>query len=167
MANPEASHARMAESDRSGHPRGSLHPAALAATAGPIEREHLHAVARGFGHGCGEEGAAVRADLAQHPDRRAADDLAGGVEAIDLKAHAPCGPHGLVVDITLDRRPLLAVRHLPLEPEVDRKSTRLNSSHLVISYAVFCLKKKKKKNRSYPFDIQTRRRHCVAALCPR
>src|SRR2546426_7108228 len=43
-------------------------------------------------------------------------------------------------------RPL--VRHRPTEPlEVffdvqDRKSTRLNSSHLVISYAVFCLKKK-------------------------
>src|SRR2546426_5508177 len=30
---------------------------------------------------------------------------------------------------------------------VDRKSTRLNSSHLVISYAVFCLKKKKKTHR--------------------
>src|SRR5438034_7684468 len=29
---------------------------------------------------------------------------------------------------------------------VDRKSTRLNSSHTVISYAVFCLKKKKKKH---------------------
>src|SRR2546426_4618396 len=29
-------------------------------------------------------------------------------------------------------------------PNVDRKSTRLNSSHLVISYAVFCLKKKNK-----------------------
>src|SRR2546426_2060228 len=29
--------------------------------------------------------------------------------------------------------------------EIDRKSTRLNSSHLVISYAVFCLKKKKTK----------------------
>src|SRR5205807_5641253 len=29
------------------------------------------------------------------------------------------------------------------EREIDRKSTRLNSSHLVISYAVFCLKKKK------------------------
>src|SRR5437773_8345176 len=28
----------------------------------------------------------------------------------------------------------------------DRKSTRLNSSHITISYAVFCLKKKKKKN---------------------
>src|SRR5256885_5015273 len=32
---------------------------------------------------------------------------------------------------------------------IDRKSTRLNSSHLVISYAVFCLKKKKKYNRDY------------------
>src|SRR5256885_3601210 len=30
----------------------------------------------------------------------------------------------------------------------DRKSTRLNSSHLVISYAVFCLKKKKNKHRN-------------------
>src|SRR5256885_12262308 len=29
---------------------------------------------------------------------------------------------------------------------LDRKSTRLNSSHLVISYAVFCLKKKKKSS---------------------
>src|SRR2546426_8809408 len=32
----------------------------------------------------------------------------------------------------------------------DRKSTRLNSSHLVISYAVFCLKKKKKKHTTSP-----------------
>src|SRR5256885_13180001 len=32
----------------------------------------------------------------------------------------------------------------------DRKSTRLNSSHLVISYAVFCLKKKKKKTYLFP-----------------
>src|SRR6266496_4908486 len=33
----------------------------------------------------------------------------------------------------------------------DRKSTRLNSSHVEISYAVFCLKKKKKKQ-DYPRD---------------
>src|SRR5256885_12634708 len=41
----------------------------------------------------------------------------------------------------------------------DRKSTRLNSSHLVISYAVFCLKKKKKKQKTTidSFDTQTRR----------
>src|SRR2546426_4919746 len=36
----------------------------------------------------------------------------------------------------------------------DRKSTRLNSSHLVISYAVFCLKKKKKNNEKY-LGVQT------------
>src|SRR5256885_3558203 len=35
----------------------------------------------------------------------------------------------------------------------DRKSTRLNSSHLVISYAVFCLKKKKKKANRSPFHL--------------
>src|SRR2546427_6391721 len=50
---------------------------------------------------------------------------------------------------------VLQVEHLdkmPLEvrwqhgPSADRKSTRLNSSHSQISYAVFCLKKKKKIN---------------------
>src|SRR5215467_3494216 len=35
--------------------------------------------------------------------------------------------------------------------DTDRKSTRLNSSHLVISYAVFCLKKKKKKKKNNYF----------------
>src|SRR5687768_18333587 len=36
--------------------------------------------------------------------------------------------------------------YMKLTPEQDRKSTRLNSSHGYISYAVFCLKKKKKFN---------------------
>src|SRR5690625_5794327 len=36
--------------------------------------------------------------------------------------------------------------NLIAEPSSDRKSTRLNSSHVAISYAVFCLKKKKKSN---------------------
>src|SRR5436189_4616639 len=35
-------------------------------------------------------------------------------------------------------------------PYQDRKSTRLNSSHRCISYAVFCLKKKKKKKTNTP-----------------
>ena len=34
---------------------------------------------------------------------------------------------------------------LVIPPDPDRKSTRLNSSHITISYAVFCLKKKKKE----------------------
>src|SRR5437764_7582387 len=41
---------------------------------------------------------------------------------------------------------------------LDRKSTRLNSSHRCISYAVFCLKKKKKKRRSVPPDKTARKR---------
>src|SRR2546427_4792079 len=36
--------------------------------------------------------------------------------------------------------------HLSAEEHEDRKSTRLNSSHSQISYAVFCLKKKKNKH---------------------
>src|SRR3989454_5610791 len=41
------------------------------------------------------------------------------------------------------------------ERNLDRKSTRLNSSHLVISYAVFCLKKKKKGRLISPRSSQT------------
>src|SRR2546426_5788807 len=37
----------------------------------------------------------------------------------------------------------------------DRKSTRLNSSHLVISYAVFCLKKKKRQQRRPQIGMNT------------
>src|SRR6266436_8467964 len=44
------------------------------------------------------------------------------------------------------------------EPGQDRKSTRLNSSHGYISYAVFCLKKKKKQdNKVHPSDKQKKR----------
>src|SRR5260221_3506522 len=50
-------------------------------------------------------------------------------------------PHGRAGPSTyLERQPDEA-------KTTDRKSTRLNSSHTVISYAVFCLKKKKKKHR--------------------
>src|SRR5688500_19805752 len=40
---------------------------------------------------------------------------------------------------------LSPLRQIVGKPRRDRKSTRLNSSHLVISYAVFCLKKKKEE----------------------
>src|SRR5947207_9362712 len=48
-----------------------------------------------------------------------------------------------------------ASRSMSPEHAKDRKSTRLNSSHTVISYAVFCLKKKKKKKRSKEIDTTT------------
>src|SRR4051794_41553122 len=41
-------------------------------------------------------------------------------------------------------------------PSEDRKSTRLNSSHPSISYAVFCLKKKKTKNIEYTVPTRCR-----------
>src|SRR5439155_9613688 len=39
------------------------------------------------------------------------------------------------------------------QDEIDRKSTRLNSSHVAISYAVFCLKKKNTTNRGHRVDV--------------
>src|SRR5436190_6664560 len=50
-----------------------------------------------------------------------------------LWARVILGVPGVKLDVTMRTR---------LEPDRDRKSTRLNSSHTVISYAVFCLKKK-------------------------
>src|SRR5256885_5301660 len=58
----------------------------------------------------------------------------GGVEAAQIGGHA--------VDAGEVAVEVLEIGHQ------DRKSTRLNSSHLVISYAVFCLKKKNKDNLS-------------------
>src|SRR2546427_6074489 len=54
----------------------------------------------------------------------------------------------LFLDVDLDGALDLAVANGHIDETVrkDRKSTRLNSSHSQISYAVFCLKKKKKNN---------------------
>src|SRR5207253_11250214 len=56
------------------------------------------------------------------------------------------GPTSLIIaPISTFRHPL--GRCVGISPQtLDRKSTRLNSSHVAISYAVFCLKKKKKKS---------------------
>src|SRR5437868_15300326 len=62
------------------------------------------------------------------------------------RRHLPSGHH-----LARARAATMAGRHGcgPSARKVDRKSTRLNSSHVSISYAVFCLKKKKKKNLQY------------------
>src|SRR3712207_7265575 len=62
-----------------------------------------------------------------------------------VKTFMPSGPLVIGVDETLERRWGKKI--------ADRKSTRLNSSHANISYAVFCLKKKKKAN--YKNSYQT------------
>src|SRR5438445_1771422 len=56
-------------------------------------------------------------------------------------------PIGLLVPMDPHRRHCANPGQLP--PRQDRKSTRLNSSYANISYAVFCLKKKKNKIKQY------------------
>src|SRR5438270_10736285 len=49
----------------------------------------------------------------------------------------------------------------------DRKSTRLNSSHSQISYAVFCLKKKKKKQERGQYEMKPKAnatRYCISVI---
>src|SRR2546422_5330860 len=59
----------------------------------------------------------------------------------------------------------MLLQGLPLADEdLDRKSTRLNSSHGYISYAVFCLKKKKKRNKK---RIQTSCNTPTVEMCSR
>src|SRR5688500_19489829 len=71
--------------------------------------------------------------LQREPDILVVQRCADGVET--LRAVAKHEPDVLVLDLRMPRADGLAVLR-------DRKSTRLNSSHLVISYAVFCLRKK-------------------------
>src|SRR5256885_8690186 len=74
--------------------------------------------------------------------------LGAGEGLVYAEKHRGCGLLGIVGCKRID---VLIVAVSPESPSTgwpvrDRKSTRLNSSHLVISYAVFCLKKKKKLN---------------------
>src|SRR5256885_4828827 len=70
-----------------------------------------------------------------------ADDLV----LVDVQVEV--GDHLQAAERLRDALQLEQGRHQPIST-LDRKSTRLNSSHLVISYAVFCLKKKKHKPHS-------------------
>src|SRR5436309_11706310 len=53
-----------------------------------------------------------------------------------------------VIDVPREDTAIAEARKLGIPVVADRKSTRLNSSHVKISYAVFCLKKKKDRRRS-------------------
>src|SRR5256885_4275142 len=63
-------------------------------------------------------------------------------------ASIPVLVFGAIVATAFALRSQKPVVEVTTAAKPDRKSTRLNSSHLVISYAVFCLKKKKKKHMS-------------------
>src|SRR5256885_4509023 len=82
---------------------------------------------------------------------RSAHHLGEADQLLDgLALHPERGQEG--GDLRVGRR----ARHDRLHGGGDRKSTRLNSSHLVISYAVFCLKKKKELIDTFAFySLQT------------
>src|SRR3989449_7298142 len=119
-------------------PHPGVRPARGARTLGgpgPRDRGAPH---RARGHGDqGARSADRAAALSRGPGARL-DELRGAVEGVAL-----------------------ARRHR--EADRDRKSTRLNSSHGYISYAVFCLKKKIKKIKRQPLDHAGEDQHGHAA----
>src|SRR5688572_31242238 len=85
-----------------------------------------------------------RRELHSFPTRRSSDLAGRRQHALRALAHRPSADRARLLDRRRpDRRRLRLER--PLRMAEDRKSTRLNSSHSQISYAVFCLKKKKKE----------------------
>src|SRR5690606_40868881 len=95
-------------------------------------------------------------DLHSFPTRRSSDLSASGFTGVreDAGFQEPMNLHSTETGRPAGRFKttpalllaaiLMLPASLPLQAgEVDRKSTRLNSSHVKISYAVFCLKKKK------------------------
>src|SRR2546430_11517359 len=71
-------------------------------------------------------------------------------DALPISAHGEQRAGvGLVGQLVRERGPAAHAR-----ARADRKSTRLNSSHSQISYAVFCLKKKKKNRKQHTTNIR-------------
>src|SRR5690348_18131527 len=82
------------------------------------------------------------------------------IYTLSLHDALPIFPFSSVISITgrsnwFESMSERAVIVCPVETRQDRKSTRLNSSHPSISYAVFCLKKKKKTIQSHILIILT------------
>src|SRR5258708_14313161 len=71
----------------------------------------------------------------------------GSGRAQDRGGRVPCEVLRCVA-VRRERIPCAWLRVVQTYSTQDRKSTRLNSSHQIISYAVFCLKKKKTKDKS-------------------
>src|SRR5690242_2232093 len=107
-----------------------------------VPLEHVHAEAERLEHVLSEEVEARMATALGNPVQDphgdpipSADGTMRDVRYPKLDTLAP-GSRGVVAHVSDESPALLR----------DRKSTRLNSSHMSISYAVFCLKKKKKNN---------------------
>src|SRR5690349_23832713 len=92
--------------------------------------------------------------LPSFPTRRSSDlfpiPTAADVVKFDSglkRIYAACASGVIAVIQEDDRGHSRKLEDFRVEPKVDRKSTRLNSSHVESSYAVFCLKKKRNQYR--------------------
>src|SRR5699024_12529761 len=86
-------------------------------------------------------------DLHSFPTRRSSDLADINLTAHQQRRRQKKGARRLeCMDVCWLSKQVIYRRHKSAE---DRKSTRLNSSHVSISYAVFCLKKKKKNQRNH------------------
>src|SRR5690348_17464896 len=79
----------------------------------------------------------------------ARDALRRAVRAGDAAARSPSDTRLWPLRRGCARSKAYGTGRIPAQLELDRKSTRLNSSHPSISYAVFCLKKKKTEADAY------------------
>src|SRR5437868_12176317 len=94
-------------------------------------------------------------DLHSSPTRRSSD-LCLGWAACRRAGWRFSGGLLLAAGCGLKLAPLLLTPSLSPQPAArDRKSTRLNSSHVSISYAVFCLKKKKRTKQNSSYTVTT------------
>src|SRR2546430_11443248 len=115
----------------------------------------LHEPAGDHGSRTLPEGAWCRAS--SHPARSALEPEHHG-------AVPPHPPRPDVIEVVGGAEPARLAKLL----DGDRKSTRLNSSHSQISYAVFCLKKKKKRsqcNITEKRDARTHTINCITVVC--
>src|SRR5574341_1667428 len=87
---------------------------------------------------------------------RESDPITTKVARLIAVAVIPARGENIMVAKTINpRKKNSASPKMPVEDNsLDRKSTRLNSSHQLISYAVFCLKKKKKKQQNKNLKIK-------------
>src|SRR5262245_62761430 len=106
-------------------------------------------------------------DLYSFPTRRSSDLLqmricepgAAASTASWMRVKPALGQSNLSSSTTICGALTATVGRAENSEKTDRKSTRLNSSHLGISYAVFCLKKKKKKNKQKTKQRNTRKKN--------
>src|SRR5690625_5751064 len=105
---------------------------------------------------------ALNVDYANDPELQESIEMLGIDEDVMIKSAAILAGIGSLF-IPGFTALISTIIYLVIAKIIDRKSTRLNSSHVAISYAVFCLKKKKYDEHVIPFQNKDQSRYRVKA----